>query len=129
MFPCSNPPYSNEMLLQSFVTTDSFESGALEPAGIEAPPHPSVWRSPPAPVLLGRGGQDGVVVVVLLLLVDDLQLQEELLLLQDLGVGRVLLGRRLPLGLLVRGDVLVVLELLHLGLGVFGLLRALGVPV
>ena len=55
-----------------------------------------------------------MVVVVLLLLVEDLQLQEELLLLEDLGVGRVQLGRRLLVSLLVGGDVLVVLELLHL---------------
>lgn len=38
--------------------------------------------------LLWRGRQDGLVVVVLLLLlVEDLQLEEELLLLQDLGIG------------------------------------------
>ena len=56
-----------------------------------------------------------------LLLAEDLQLQEELLLLQQPGVGRVH-GRRGLLGLLVGRDVLVVLELLHLGLHVLGLL-------
>ena len=70
-----------------------------------------------------------MVVVVLLLLADDLQLQEELLLLQELGVGRVHLGRRLALRFLVGGDILVVLQLLHLGLAVFGLLGPLGRPV
>lgn len=79
-------------------------------------------------LLLGRGRQDGLVVVVLLLLllllVEDLQLQEELLLLQDLGVGGVHGGRPLVL-LLVRGDVLMVLELLHLRLQLLGLLAAL----
>ena len=80
-------------------------------------------------LLLGRGRQDGLVVVVLLLLlllllVEDLQLQEELLLLQDLGIGGVHGGRPLVL-LLVRGDVLVVLELLHLWLQLLGLLAAL----
>ena len=68
-------------------------------------------------------GQDGLVVVVLLLLAEDLQLQEELLLLEQPGVGRVH-GRRGLLRLLVRGDVLVVLELLHLWLGVLGLFVA-----
>lgn len=50
-----------------------------------------------------------MVVVVLLLLAEDLQLQEELLLLQELGVGGVHLGRTLFVGLLVRGDILMVL--------------------
>lgn len=59
-------------------------------------------------------------VLLLLLLAQDLELQEELLLLQQPGVGRVH-GRRRLLRLLVWGDVLVILELLHLGLGVLGL--------
>lgn len=63
---------------------------------------------------LGRGGQDGVVVVVLLLLAENLQLQEELLLLEELGVRRVHVWRRLLVRFLVRRDVLVVLQLLHL---------------
>lgn len=59
--------------------------------------------------VLGRCRQDGVVVVVLLLLTEDLELQEELLLLEDFGVGRVQMGRRLFISLLVRRDVLMVL--------------------
>lgn len=55
-----------------------------------------------------------MVVVVLLLLVEDLQLQEELLLLEELRVGRVHLGRTLFVCFLVGRDVLVVLQLLHL---------------
>lgn len=75
--------------------------------------------------LLWRGGQDGLVVIVLLLLlVEDLELEEELLLLQDLGIGGVHGGRPLVL-LLVRGDVLVILELLHLWLQLLGFLAAL----
>jgi hypothetical protein len=66
-----------------------------------------------------------VVVVLLLLLVEDLQLKEELLLVEDLGVGGVQLRGRLVVGLLVRGDVLVVLQLPHLGLVVLGLLGSL----
>lgn len=62
-------------------------------------------------------------VLLLLLLAQDLELQEELLLLQQPGVGRVH-GRRRLLRLLVWGDVLVILELLHLGLGVLGLFVA-----
>ena len=76
-------------------------------------------------LLLWRGWQDGLVVrVLLLLLVEDLQLQEELLLLQDLGIGGVHGGRPLVL-FLVRGDILVVLELLHLWLQFLGFLAAL----
>ena len=67
--------------------------------------------------------QPGVAEAVLLLLAEDLQLQEELLLLEQPGVGRVH-GRRGLLRLLVRGDVLVVFELLHLWLGVLGLFVA-----
>lgn len=63
---------------------------------------------------LGRGGQDGVVIVVLLLLVEDLQLQKELLLVEELCIGGVHLGRTLFVCLLVWWDVLVVLQLLHL---------------
>ena len=74
---------------------------------------------------LGWCRKDGVVVVVLLLLVEDLQLEEELLLVEDLGVGGVQLRGRLVVGLLVRGDVLVVLQLPHLGLVVLGLLGSL----
>lgn len=55
-----------------------------------------------------------MVVVVLLLLVEDLQLEEELLLLEELRIGRVHLGRALFVCLLVWRDVLVVLQLLHL---------------
>ena len=55
-----------------------------------------------------------MVVVVLLLLAEDLQLQEELLLMEELRVGRVHLRRTLLVCLLVRRDVLVVLEFLHL---------------
>lgn len=61
--------------------------------------------------------------VLLLLLAEDLELQEELLLLEQPGIGRVH-GRRGLLCLLVRGDVLVIFELLHLGLGVLGLFVA-----
>ena len=71
------------------------------------------------PVLEWRR-QDGLVVVVLLLLAQDLELQEQLLLLEQPGVSRVHGGRRL-LRLLVRRDILVVLELLYPGLGVFAL--------
>lgn len=63
---------------------------------------------------LWGGRKDGVVVVMLLLLINNLQLQEELLLLEELRVGRVHLRRALFVGLLVRRDVLVVFELLHL---------------
>lgn len=59
--------------------------------------------------------------VSVFLLAEDLQLQEELLLLEESGVGRVH-GRRGLLCLLVRRNVLVVLELLHLWLHIFGLL-------
>lgn len=55
-----------------------------------------------------------MVVVVLLLLAEDLQLQEELLLLEELCVGRVHLWRTLLVCFLVWRDVLVVLQLLHL---------------
>lgn len=58
-----------------------------------------------------------MVVVMLLLLTENLQLQEELLLLEELRIGRVHLGRALFVCLLVRGDVLVVFELLHLQSG------------
>lgn len=58
-----------------------------------------------------------MVVVMLLLLINNLQLQEKLLLLEELGVGRVHLGWALFVGLLVRRDVLVVFELLHLQSG------------
>lgn len=58
-------------------------------------------------------------VLLLLLLAEDLELQEQLLLLEQPGVGRVH-GRRGLLCLLVRGDVLVIFELLHLWLGVLG---------
>lgn len=75
--------------------------------------------------LLWRGRQDGLVVIVLLLLlVEDLELEKELLLLQDPGVGGVQGWRPLVL-FLVRGDVLVVLELLHLWLQLLGFLAAL----
>lgn len=67
-------------------------------------------------LLLGLG-----VRVSVLLLAEDLQLQEELLLLEQAGVGRVH-GRRGLLGLLVRRNVLMVLQLLHLRLHIFGLL-------
>lgn len=66
---------------------------------------------------LWGGRKDGVVVVVLLLLINNLQLQEELLLLEELRVGRVHLRWALFVGLLVRRDVLVVFELLHLQSG------------
>lgn len=68
-------------------------------------------------------GQDGLVVVVLLLLAEDLQLQEELLLLEQPGVVGVHV-RLTPLPLLIWRDVLVVLQLLHPGLGVFALFAA-----
>lgn len=67
--------------------------------------------------------EPGVAEAVLLLLTEDLQLQEELLLLEQPGVGGIH-GRRGLLGLLVRGDVLVIFELLHLWLGVLGLFVA-----
>lgn len=58
---------------------------------------------------------------MLLLLAEDLQLEEELLLLQEACVARVH-GGFAGLVLLVWGDVLVVLELLHPGLRLFTLL-------
>ena len=61
--------------------------------------------------------------MLLLLLAQDLQLQELLLLLQEAGIGRVH-GQFTELLLLVRGDVLMVLEFLHPGLGLFALLAA-----
>lgn len=61
------------------------------------------------------------VCVSVFLLAEDLQLQEELLLLQQTGVGRVH-GWGGLLGLLVWRNVLMVLQLLHLGLHIFGLL-------
>jgi len=76
----------------------------------------------PGPVLEWRR-QDGLVVVVLLLLAQDLQLQEELLLLKQPGVVGVHL-RLVLLPFLIGGDVLVVLQLLYPGLGVFALLAA-----
>lgn len=80
---------------------------------------PRLWDS------LELSGVDaGVAEALLLLLAEDLQLQEQLLLLQQPRVGRVH-GRRRLLRLLVRGDVLVVFELLHLWLGVLGLLVAI----
>lgn len=59
--------------------------------------------------------------VSVFLLAEDLQLQEELLLLEESGVGRVH-GRRGFLCLLVWRNVLVVLELLHFWLHIFRLL-------
>lgn len=53
------------------------------------------------------------------LLAQDLQLQEKLLLLKEAGVRRVH-GRRGLLCLLIGRNVLVVLELLHLWLHIFG---------
>lgn len=58
---------------------------------------------------------------MLLLLAEDLQLEKELLLLQEPRVGRVH-GGFVGLVLLVWGNVLVVLELLHPGLRLFTLL-------
>lgn len=58
--------------------------------------------------------------LLLLLLAEDLELQEELLLLEQSGICRIH-GWRGLLCFLVWRDVLVVLELLHFGLGVFGL--------
>ncbi len=55
-----------------------------------------------------------MVVVVLLLLVDDLQLQEELLLIEEIGVGGVEQRWKLTLGFLVWRNILVILQLLHL---------------
>lgn len=63
-------------------------------------------------------------VLLVLLLAEDLQLQEELLLLQQTRIRRVHLRRRRSLGLLVRRDVLVVLQLLHFRLDIFGFLVA-----
>lgn len=60
---------------------------------------------------------------MLLLLAQDLQLEEELLLLQEPSVRRVH-GGLAGIVLLVWGDVLVVLELLHPGFGFFALLAA-----
>lgn len=57
------------------------------------------------------------------LLAEDLKLQEQLLLLQESGVGRVH-GRRRLLHLLVWRNVLVVLELLYFWLHIFGLLMS-----
>lgn len=88
-------------------------------------PTPGLARDGQGGLLLWRGRQDGLVVIVLLLLlVEDLELEEELLLLQDLGIGGVHGGRPLVL-LLVRGDVLVILELLHLWFQLLGFLAAL----
>lgn len=62
--------------------------------------------------------------LLMFLLAEDLQLQEELLLLQEPSVGGVHgWGRRL-FCFLVRWDILVVLELLHFGLDIFGLFVA-----
>lgn len=58
--------------------------------------------------------------VLLLLLAEDLQLKEELLLLEEAGVGGVH-GRRRFLCLLVGRNVLVVLQFFHLRFDVFGL--------
>lgn len=55
--------------------------------------------------------------LLLLLLIEDLELQEELLLLEDFGIGRVQMGRGLRIRLLVRRDVLMVLQLFNLGGG------------
>lgn len=60
---------------------------------------------------------------MLLLLAEDLQLEKELLLLQEPSVRRVH-GGFVGIVLLVWGDVLVVLELLHPGFGLFTLLAA-----
>lgn len=57
-------------------------------------------------------GQPGVVAV--LLLTEDLKLEEELLLLEDLGVGGVQIEKRPGISLLVRRNVLMVLQLLYL---------------
>lgn len=61
--------------------------------------------------------------MLLLLLTEDLQLEEQLLLLQEPSIRGVhwCLGRLL---LLVRRNILVVLELLHPGLRLFPLLAA-----
>lgn len=67
---------------------------------------------------LGGRWQDGLVTVsllLLLLLIEDLELQEELLLLQDFGIGRVQMGRGLLIRFAVRRDVLMVLQLFNLG--------------
>lgn len=63
-------------------------------------------------------------VLLVFLLAEDLQLQEELLLLQETRIRRVHLRRRRFLCLLVRRDVLVVLQLLYFRLDVFGFLVA-----
>ncbi len=63
-------------------------------------------------------------VLLVFLLAEDLQLQEELLLLQETCIRRVHLRRRRLLCLLVRRDVLVVLQLLYFRLDVFGFLVA-----
>lgn len=60
---------------------------------------------------------------MLLLLAQDLQLEEELLLLQEPGI-RGVHGGLAGVVLLVWGNVLVVLELLHPGFGLFALLAA-----
>lgn len=61
-----------------------------------------------------------VLLLLVLLLAEDLELQKELLLLEESSICRVH-GWRGLLCLLVRRDVLVILQLLHLGLGVLGL--------
>lgn len=66
----------------------------------------------------------GVGLLLVLLLAEDLQLQEKLLLLQEPGISRVH-GRWRLLRLLVRWDVLVVLQLLYFRLDVFRLLVAI----
>lgn len=58
---------------------------------------------------------------MLLLLAEDLQLEEELLLLQEPSIRRVH-GGFTCLVLLVRRNVLVILELLHSGFGLFAFL-------
>lgn len=73
--------------------------------------------------VLQWGWQDGLVVVMLLLLAQDLKLQELLLLLQQVGIGRVH-GHLVGLLLLVGGDILMVLQLLHPWLGLFALFAA-----
>lgn len=72
----------------------------------------------------GRQGRlVAVLLLLLLLLVQDLKLQELLLLLQETGISRVH-QHFMEFLLLVRGDVLMVLQFFHTWFGLFALFAA-----
>lgn len=123
----SEPSYSKHTRPGCGAAQDSLGPQGLARGGLSQRSHQQ--RLPPGaslglPDLLELSlVEPGVAEAVLLLLTEDLQLQEQLLLLEQPGVGGIH-GRRGLLGLLVRGDVLVIFELLHLWLGVLGLFVA-----